>query len=345
MCHAITNATRSIYWEVYIFVDDQAGRTFFDILEAKARAGVDVKLILDWWGSFSVSRARVEALRQAGVDVQLFHERRRRYRGLWSKLISRTHRKILIVDEAIGFLGGVNIRHHMRDWLDIHVRIKGIAIHSLLRAFAKMYVISGGKKEAVRHLFVYPLHVMSDEVEFLYDDASKRQSRIRGAYVAALRQARKRVILFSPYYFPDRHFLLALWQARKRGVRVDLLIPFRTDVRVATYAAYAWFGIMAKAGVRVHLLRRMMHGKGVMIDEEMAIFGTSNLEHTSFYDNYEANVRVKDKKTVRRLWALLGRWMAEAELLDVKRWEKRGLWHRFKEWLAYRLYRLWHHHP
>ena len=342
MYHAIAHAARSIYWEMYIFVDDEAGRNFFDLLEEKAAAGVDVKLILDWFGSFSVSRARIDHLKQAGVDVRFFQERKYRYRGLWLRLISRTHRKILIVDEYIGFIGGVNIQKHMRQWWDIHVRVKGNAVHSLLRAFAKMYLICGGPKFNVRHLLKYHFRVDKERVGFIYDDADSKRSRMRKRYIEAIARARERVILFSPYYFPDKAFLQALWYAKQRGVRVDLLIPFRTDLRIVTYAAYTWFSLMTKLGVRIHLLKEMMHGKGVLVDDDWAIVGSSNIEHTSFYDNYEANVKLEHKKTVKRLQHILLGWIDKAQPLDLVAWENRGCWQRGKERMAYWLYRLWH---
>ncbi len=345
MYQAICAAQKSIYWELYIFVDDEEGDRFFNMLEEKAHAGVDVKLILDYVGSFGVSRKRAQSLRDAGVDLLFFHERKYRYRGLWKKLVSRTHRKILVVDESLGFIGGVNIDKRMKDWLDIHIKIQGqTAVRTLSRAFAKMYLICGGPKQNVRHLLKYKFRIAKEfqDIHFVFDDAHDTRSFARRKYTEALLRARERVILFSPYYIPDRKFLYALWQARKRGIKVDLLIPFRTDLRIATFAAYGWFSLMKKYGVRIHLLDTMMHGKGVIVDEEWAMIGSSNLEHGSFYDNYEANVTLRDKTVVKNLKKILESWLQKANLLDAVQWEKRGGWHRFKERWAIRLYRIWH---
>lgn len=343
MMEAIATAQCSIYWEVYIFVDDEVGNRFFTLLKEKVKQGVDVKLIFDSLGSFGISKKRIDSLRAAGIDIRLFHERKHRYRGFWKKMISRTHRKVLIVDEHIGFIGGVNIDKKMKDWLDIHVRIVGEPVRSLLRAFAKMYIICGGPKKAVKHLLKYKFRVSKEiqDIEFIYDEASGK-SRARKKYAEALLKARERVILFSPYYFPDKHFLKALWKARKRGVRVDLLIPLRTDIRIATYAAYAWFALMKRYGVKVHLMKQMMHGKGVIVDDDWAMVGSSNIEHGSFYDNYEANVRLKDKGTVKKLKSILEGWIARADRLDDMGWEKRGCLHKAQEWIARKLYRVWH---
>ena len=344
MYAAVEKAQQSIYWELYIFVDDEEGDRFFDLLEVKARAKLDVKLIVDYLGSFGLSRRRAASLRQAGVDLHFFHERKHRYRGLWRKLVSRTHRKILVVDEYIGFIGGVNIDKRMKDWLDIHMSIKGDAVRSMLRAFAKMYIICGGEKKAVKHLLKYKFRVAKEisDIEFIYDDSDSKRSKARKIYTEALLKARERVILFSPYYIPDATFLKALWRARKRGVRVDLLIPFRTDVRIATYAAYTFFSLMKRYGVKVHLMRRMMHGKGVVVDDDWAMIGSSNLEQGSFHDNYEANVRLRDRLTVKKLKSTLEAWIGKSVRLEDINWEDRGWWQKKKESIAARLYRLWH---
>lgn len=344
MYEAIEAAKQSVYWELYIFVDDEAGGRFFDLLAKKAQEKIDVKLIIDGLGSFSVPRSRIEKLRAAGVDVRVFQERKHRYRGIWRAMISRTHRKVLVVDEEIGFIGGVNIQKNMSDWLDVQLRIEGKAVRSLLRTFAKMYRICGGPKEHVKHLLQQPPRSprQNRDIEFIYDDAHDKKSNTRELYTNALEQAQKNVTLFTPYYFPDKKFLQALWAARKRGVRVDLLMPWRTDVRIATYAAYAWMSLMHKLGVNVHVVDRMMHGKGVLVDDEWAMVGSSNIDPTSFYDNYEANAVVRDKKAVQELRGTLNHWMEESRRLLPEEWEKRGFLMRIQETIAYWLYRLWH---
>lgn len=342
MKQAIASAKKSIYWEIYTFADDEIGHSFFDILEQKAREGVDVKIIIDSLGTFWFAKPRVESLKAAGVELLFFYERKKKYRGWWKRMWSRTHRKILVVDGQIGFIGGVNVKKEMENWLDMHVRVEGKIVRSLLRSFAKMYVICGGEKEKVTHLLKYHFRVREDGVDFVYDDPSMSSSRVREKYTEALIKARERVILFSPYYFPDREFLKALWAARRRGVRIDLLIPFRTDLRIVTYASYFLFNLMKKFGVKVHLTKQMMHGKGMIVDDDWAMVGSSNLNHTSFYDSYEANILIKDPTFVKRVKLKLEEWMKDSDDFDSIRWDKRGIWQKVKEWIAYKLYTLWH---
>ena len=165
---------------------------------------------------------------------------------------------------------------------------------------------------------------------------------MRKKYSEALLKARERVILFSPYYFPDKKFIYALWRARKRGVKVDLLIPFRSDVRVANYAIYGWFSLLKKMGVNAHLSSGMMHGKGMIVDGSEAIVGSSNLDQTSFYDNYEAGIRIRDRGLVRDLKSVLHDWIKKAQKLDDN-FLKRSRWHKIKEKIIFKLHKIWYH--
>lgn len=342
MYQVISDAKKSIYWEVYILVDDEVGHEFFEILKKKAHTGVDVKLILDYWGSFALSKKKIQEFIKAGIDIRLFQQKRFAWYGMREWLMKRTHRKILIVDEQIGFIGGVNIEKQTRDWHDIHIRLVGKVVRSLLRSFARSYIMCGGDKKEVCHLLKYKYRVDNKDIDFFYDHCGRKYSKIRKRYVEALNKARERVILFSPYYFPDIKLLKAMWCARKRGVRVDVLIPFRTDLRLATYAAYAWFSIMNKKGVRIHLLKKkMMHGKGVVVDDDWAMVGSSNLDHTSFFHNQEASVRIKNKRAVKKIKRVLDRWIKHSQIMDSKRWMKRSRIHRIQEWCAATIYRKW----
>lgn len=340
MLASIKAAQKSIYWEVYILADDAIGKQFFTILEEKAAAGIDVKLIVDYWGSFWLSRKRVQELRDKGIDIRVFQDSKRRRLIWWGLMSSRTHRKILIVDEKIGFVGGVNVQRSMEDWLDIHVALRGKAVRSLLRSFAKSYIMCGGDKQAVSSFVDYKRRLEHSTIDIIADQPHLSTSKVKKTYIEALLRARERVILFSPYYFPDRHFLAALWKAKKKGIRVDLLIPFRTDMRIATYAAYTWFSLMRAWGVTVHLMPKMMHGKGVIVDDDWAMIGSSNIDQTSFHYNHELNIGLHNKRIVGKLKRIALGWIKDSRPLGEE-WEKRGNWQKIKEWVALKLYRFW----
>ncbi|HAT03262.1 MAG TPA: hypothetical protein DCS29_00585 [Candidatus Magasanikbacteria bacterium] len=341
MYRAIEYATKSIYWEVYILVDEGTGLDFFELLKKKVTDGVDVKLILDYWGSFALSSKKVDELKKAGIDIRLFRHARNPFKGFHQWLTRRTHRKVLIVDERIGFVGGVNVFKASKNWKDIHIMFKGKVVRSLLRSFAKTYVMCGGEKADIRHLFQYTYRVEHDSLDFVYDDTGRKYSRMRKKYIDALYKARERVVLFSPYYLPDKEILKAMWSARKRGVKIDMLIPLRADLVIAKYAAYAFFSLLHKRGIKIHLAKKMMHGKGIIVDGKWAMVGSSNMEPASLYHNQETNVHMSDKRLVKKITRILERWIHDAKPFDSIAWEKRGRWHKLKERIATKMYKFW----
>lgn len=343
MYQAIERAQRSIFWELYIFVDDTAGKPFFDLLMKKAKEGVEVRVIVDSLGSFWLSKERVSALKNSGVDILFFHERKYKYRGFWRRLWKRTHRKVLVIDEEIGFVGGVNIRSDMQDWYDFMVEFDGDTVFPLLRYFAKSYIISGGERKKVRRLlYMRGVPTFMQTVRAVFDEPSESGvSNAKREYIKALRKAKKSVIVFSPHYVPDAQFLRALWLARKRGVRVDILLPFSPDVRFLSYVAYGYFSLMNSFGVKVHLTKNMLHGKGFVVDDSWAMVGSSNIDETSFRDNYEANVTIHDRQIVSDIKKVLLKWLQDSDEI-TKYGKKGGIWHRMKVWLAVRLYRMWY---
>ena len=126
-------------------------------------------------------------------------------------------------------------------------------------------------------------------------------------------------------------------------MKIDLLIPFRSDHRFMTYLTYAWFSLMTRYGVKMHFMKnKMMHGKGIIVDDDWAMIGSSNIEQTSFYNNYEVNLHLRDKKFIKDLKNKLEEWLKDSMELDEKSWAKRGVWHRLNEWLAFKLYKLWY---
>jgi len=343
MYQALFLARKSIYWQLYIFTDDEVGARFFDLLENKVKEGVDIKIVVDSFGSFNISRKRLASLKNSGVDLLFFNTSQKRFRNLWKRFATRLHRKVLVVDEDVGFIGGVNIEKSMKNWMDIQVKIVGKAVHSLLRSFTKSCIMSGGEKDHVKHLLKYKFRVQNDieDLEFVYDEAGSKKSKTRKLYSEALLRARERVILFSPYYFPDKKFIKSLWAARKRGIKIDLLIPFRSDVRVAQYAAYTFFSLMKKIGVNIHFSDGMMHGKGVVVDEDWAMIGSSNIDKVSFYDNYEANVKLSEGNAVKKIKQTVLNWIEKSTPFDAEGWKKRGNWQKTKEWIALKLYKMW----
>ncbi|MBI2443769.1 MAG: phosphatidylserine/phosphatidylglycerophosphate/cardiolipin synthase family protein [Candidatus Magasanikbacteria bacterium] len=347
MFQGVSAATQSIYWEVYIFLDDEVGNRFIQLMCDKARAGVEVKLIIDAIGSADLSGAALARLRGSGVEVLRFHPPYPEFswRHFWRRISHRTHRKTLIIDEETVFLGGVNIMASCGSWDDLHVEIRGPLVRPLLRAFAKSYLAAGGERGAVRHL-LHPklaLHLPEwrewrEKIRFIiHSPQHPRTARLRQLYRDSLRMARESVNLLTPYYVPDRQFLRAVAAARRRGVKVNLFIPTRLDHRIMEWAARAYYAATARAGADIFLLPRMHHGKAMSVDSTLGFIGSGNLNRRSFYWDEESGIAFSEANMVRDLNLLFNDWRREAVPLLREAWEKRGFWQKLQEWGARRI--------
>lgn len=341
MSAAIRGAARSIFWEIFIFVDDLSGRPFVDALIERAKAGVEVKLIIDAFGSFNFSVEAERRLRAAGVEVLRFNRLYPELRiSRWiSRLWFRNHRKVLIVDETVVFLGGVNIHSDFREWDDLYLKIVGPVARPLLRGFAKSYIASGGERKNIKHFLHHQFpdgwRALREKFKFIMH--SPRLSRVslpKQLYMRALTAAKESVNFLSPYFIPDRKFLQAVTLAKKRGVKVNIFLPLRTDHKLMELIARAYYGLTIRAGADIYLLPKMNHGKAITMDDRVGLVGSINITPRSFDINEESGVFFNDEKMVGELNKLFNSWKETAKPVDELVWQKRGRWNRFKEWLA-----------
>lgn len=341
MHRAIVAAKKSIYWEVFIFVDDQVGQPFVDALADKARAGVEVKMIVDAVGSFGLSRAAEAKLIASGVEILRFNR-------LWpelavhkwlSRLIYRNHRKVLIIDEETAFLGGVNVHAASRAWDDLYLRMEGRVVRPLLRGFAKSYISAGGPRAAVRSLLRPKSRAWAKEFKerfnfILHTPYWRANTPFKRFYLRGFATAKHTINLLTPYFVPDKQFFRALAAARLRGVKVNLFLPLRPDHKFLEFIARAYYELTQKLGVNIYFLPRMNHGKGMSIDDKAGVVGSFNLTPRGFSSNAESGVYFTDEQMVSDLNAIFNSWKEESQPFDTVRWGKRGWVSRLKEWWA-----------
>ncbi|MBI5729030.1 MAG: phosphatidylserine/phosphatidylglycerophosphate/cardiolipin synthase family protein [Candidatus Magasanikbacteria bacterium] len=344
MYQALLSAQKSIFWEIFIFVDDIAGSRFVDALCEKARSGLEVKIIIDAYGSFSFSWAAERRLRDAGVEVLRFnrlHPELRLARWL-ARLWFRNHRKVLIVDEWVVFLGGVNIHAAYQSWDDMYLKLAGPLARPLLRGFAKSYISAGGEKRNVRKLLGTKLSddlkLWKEKFKFIvHSPRFKKISKTRRLFVQALTVAKESVNFLTPYFVPDKQFLQAVALARRRGVKVNIFLPLRTDSKLLELLALTYYGHTLKAGANIYFLPTMNHGKAMSVDNTLGHVGSINITPRSFYFNEESGVSFSDERMVNDLNVLFNEWKKIAQPFDEERWKKRGVWSKIKEWWVRRV--------
>ncbi len=341
MFGAISTAHKFIYWEVYTFTDDVQGNRFIDLLCEKSKAGVDVKLIFDSIGSIEFTSKSARLLRSCGVELIWYHPifTRNIFRKWRDRIWQRNHRKILVVDGVVGFVGGVNVHAAHHDWLDLHLQVTGTAVRPLLYGFARSYVKVGGDKKKMRHIrhpnLTGGLSQLKEKINFIFHSPNAHSSRkLKRIYRDLINAAKESVTLFTPYYAPDRDFLRILERAARRGVRIDFIMPARTDVEFMEMIAQKYFKRMQKWGVNIFLSDQMNHSKAMSVDGRVGLVGSVNLTRRSFNLNEEAGVYFTDINMVADLNKILNDWKQKAAPFDTLKTHTRGWWRRTKFWIV-----------
>ena len=319
MLEAIDGAQLFIHLETYIFRADATGQRFLTRLEAKARAGVPVRLIYDAVGSRGLDRTLLRRLTGAGVEIADFNPPSR---WLWRfRPRQRDHRKILLVDGHVGFLGGLNIgdEYAMEDesgptWRDAHVRLRGSALSELQALFLENWFRSGGESFEWRTLLTTEVEPTGEQsVAILADGPSYRRRRVRSFFIDELRRAKTHVLLVSPYFAPGAKVMDALAEASERGVLVEILLAGYSDHPILRRAVRGIVPRLLSRGVRVFEdPHRMMHAKLAVFDESLAVVGTSNLDRQSLDHSCEVNAVFQGPR--------VGKWIREhfgTNVLDV----------------------------
>lgn len=347
MLDALAAAQHSIIFETYILAADQTGDRFKAVLIERALAGVMVRIIYDAVGSFGLPDAWVDELRAAGCQVIDFNPIapwRRRFR-----LSHRDHRKVIVVDNRVGFTGGLNISNDYASvedggvgWHDMHCRVTGPIVIDLARQFRRTWLRCGGDSYPAPP--APPDHVGSGSGPFvrLLDNTLRRQRAIvRRAMLHVIKHARSHVMIQNAYFLPDRGLRNALGKAVKRGVDVRVMVPGRSDVRLIEWAALYVLRKLTRRGVKVLQWRGpMMHAKTAVVDALWSTIGSYNFDAQSRFNNLEVTVEILDAATGQALVERFEHDAAHADPFDEQTWLRSPWWRKALAWLGYRMRRL-----
>lgn len=345
MLDAIAQARSTICLETYILRDDETGQRFLAALCERARAGVEVLLLFDAWGS-SVSDESLETLRAAGIKVHAFLPLRFSFglKAIAARLLRRNHRKSLVVDGRVGFAGGLNISNEYaaaadggEGWRDTHLRIAGPGAHDL----EKLFLATWRKQKGPRFdetRFFRRLPAPCAALAIVGNDFALHQKAIRQAYTAAFARAKQRIFLTQAYFLPPRRLLKEITQAVRRGVRVAIVVAAATDVKLLLYGARGLYPKLLKAGVEVYEWHgRILHAKTAVVDGTWSTIGSSNLDSLSLRQNLEVNAVVIDRAFAAAMERLFVDDLQHCERVTVETVRGYGLFRRFLSWLAFQL--------
>lgn len=317
LCADIDAAKHYVHLETYIFAADETGRLVSQALQRAALRDLTVTLLIDGFGSAELPQAWIDELREAGVDVQWFRREISPFTMKPSRLrrLSRLHRKLAVIDGEIAFIGGINILNDIPDGadfdaprLDYTVRVQGkfaVEVQEAMRRLWDVVKWASLRKRIGRlraRITCGSTRPTGAFVELLLRDNLRHRRDIERAYLQAIASAKREIVIANAYFLPGRGFRHALMDARKRGVRVVLLLQGKVEYVMQHYATLALYGKLLEAGIEVYEYRdSFLHAKVGVIDGEWATVGSSNLEPFSFLLAREANLVVRDEVFAKAL--------------------------------------------
>ncbi|MBZ2190417.1 cardiolipin synthase B [Alcanivorax sp. JB21] len=328
MREAVRQAQHSVTFETYEFWGPASAGVFADVLAEAAERGVKVKVLVDYIGSRAADPEKFTRMNEAGVSVVRWRE------PSWyqlSRFNHRTHRKLLMIDGEIGFIGGANMADNWlasegdNSYRDHHFRIQGPVVANMQGAFAETWLEATGEL-LEGELFFPALSEQGDAVLQLVKSSPREgRHRMRALFMYAIASAETSITASTAYFYPDPAFLEALTAAAERGVRIRILVPGGSiDQGYIRHASVNRWQPMLEAGVALYEYQpSMYHAKLLTIDDAWASVGSSNMDNRSFRINDEANLNIYDEDTAWHIRMLIENDMKSAQRYTLSRWEQR----------------------
>jgi cardiolipin synthase len=325
---AIRNAQNHIHIEFFIFDDDKISNQLRELLIEKAKEGVRVRMMYDYWGSFDLSKKYLKSLREAGAFVRSFLPIHWRFSR--SKINYRNHRKLIIVDGKIGFTGGLNVADRyiygntLGTWRDTFIKIEGAAVQGLQLLFIVDWYFVERKMIDGKKYFPEPQKFDNNLVQIVSSGPDTDWEAIMQGIAAAMMTATKYIYIQTPYFMPPEVIENCIQMSAMSGVDVRLMIPSKSDSRLSDASTSSYLGKALEAGVRIFVYKKgFLHSKAIVIDDFISIVGSCNIDERSFSQNFEANAFIYEQKTAIKLKELFLIDLNRSSELTLKEWTNR----------------------
>lgn len=337
MLESIQAARRSINFETFIYWQGRIGRRFAEALSGRARAGVDVRVLLDWLGTKKLDPESIQLMKDAGVQVIRYHPLR------WyniRRVNNRTHRKLLIVDGTVAFIGGAGIADQWMGnaqdpdhWRDSHFRIEGPAVAQCQAAFMDNWLKTRSRVLHTQAYFPPIAPAGNHHAQIAVSSPAEGSESLRLMYLFAIAAATRTLRIASAYFVPDELSVQTLTDACQRGVTVEIIVPGKhIDTDVTRRASRSRWGPLLKAGVRIYEYQpTMYHCKVMVVDEGWTSIGSANFDNRSFRLNDEANLNVYDAAFAREQIAAFEHDRQQSRRITLEEWENRPWTEKLKE--------------
>lgn len=304
----LAESKHHIHLDYYTIRNDGIGGKFLNILAEQARKGVEVRVLYDGIGSLHLATSFMDTLRQAGAETCCFSPPR--FAFFERRLNFRNHRKIVVIDGKVGFLGGINIgdeylglNKKLGFWRDTHLQIEGDAVYYLQELFLRDWQTASGKAIPNFEEYMPPHHVEEGERALIVPGKpGVNDQKIVEVLFSAMAAAKTRIYVTTPYFIPDPSLAASLRTAARSGIDVKLIIPGIGDSDLVLLATMSYIEDMLNAGVRVYRYQKgFIHAKVLIVDSMLASVGTANLDMRSLYSNYELLALLFGEKSIQRL--------------------------------------------
>lgn len=329
MLRDIEHAKKEIYLETYKFGYDSIGKKFRDSLTQKAQQGVRIKILIDSWGT-SVSESFFSELIRHGGKVRFF-KKIRFFFDFFTKNHRRNHRKLLIIDKQITYIGSANIVGHALNWRELTIKINGQMAKVFKKSFAKSFKIYNKynfKK------FSYRRTVQSGSFEIIQDIPSIYRQQIKKKYERLIATAKKKIIIETPYFLPGYKLRKALADASLRGVDVQVLVPEHSDLKSVDILRSKYLGFYAKNGISIRFYTpHNLHAKCLLIDDEIFSLGSANFDYRSFRYQHEIILTGENKAIVASVKKHIEETQKNCIDFSYNNWLERPLFERMLEQL------------
>ena len=332
----LKNAKQHIHIQFYIVNDDEISGEFLGILKNKAREGVEVRLLLDWLGSFLIKKKTIQDLKDHGIEFSFAQKLQLPF--LFYSIQTRNHRKITVIDGKIGYIGGFNIGKEYIDldpklspWRDYHLKVTGEGVADL-----QLHFLTNWNEELKINLL---------KKEYYFPVQPKGQSRhkiipskgpfLEDTFSSLIRHAKKSIIIGTPYFIPSPTLLAELQSALKRGVTLTILVPNTADHILVKEASFRYLRILLQEGAKVYqFLNGFYHAKTIIIDEETCDVGTANFDQRSLFLNDEINCYIYDRSFVNQMLATVHKDILDSKPLTLSELNRPHFLQSCKEFIA-----------
>lgn len=330
MLNDIAQAKEYVYLETYKFANDHMGIRFRDALTRKAQEGVKVKVLIDSWGRGPVSESFFAGLTQLGGEVKFF-EKIKINSDIFTRGHRRDHRKIIVIDNAIAYIGSANITGYNLNWRELCLRIGG----ELAVPFKKVFLenFNAFNPYIITNKATFSRTIKLGSFEIIRDVPSFQFQRLKKRYTQLIRKSESSVVIETPYFLPGFLLRKAMIEASNRGVEVTVIMPKHSDVGMVDLLRNKYLGLLHKAGIKLlFYLPHNLHAKLLLIDGATFSISSANFDYRSFRYQYEVALIGNEPDILRQLNDHIAETIRNSQPLDYETWKRRPLIEKIFEW-------------